>query len=385
MLDKWNRLLEFIRNHDGHFVVFGDLNEVRDESERYGTEFCRSAANVFNAFIYDARLFESVLGGHVKVMALPQGWSDHTLIMLHCDKVDYGHVPFKLFHSWLQRDGFNDCVKMAYNECSTNYPLMPFHEKLKVIKQHIKIWTHQVKNVEIDRKQEIISNISDIEAKIDSNIVSEVEKEDRMKLLKERDDFQRILRQKRHQRMVQGIMIDGIWVIDPQHVKMTFHNFYKDKFDVSDSLTELPHVVPFATLSQEDSMELEKSVTLEEIRAAVWDCGSQKSLGPDGFSFLFLKSYRELLKEDVGNSVRCVLELFVMPRGVNSSFITLIPKISNPIHIKDFRPISLIDFKKAFDTVSWKYLDHMLLSLGLEANGKDGSKYVYIQPDLPFL
>ncbi|GKE11321.1 RNA-directed DNA polymerase, eukaryota [Tanacetum coccineum] len=142
--------------------------------------------------------------------------------------------------------------------------------------------------------------------------------------------------------MVQGIMIDGIWVTDPQHVKMTFHTFYKDKFDVSDSLTELSPVVPFATLSQEDSMELEKSVTLKEIRATVWDCGSQKSLGPDGFSFLFRKSYWELLKEDVGNSVRCVLESFVMPRGVNSSFITLIPKISNPIHIKDFRPISLI-------------------------------------------
>ncbi|GKA26227.1 ribonuclease H-like domain-containing protein [Tanacetum coccineum] len=77
-------------------------------------------------------------------------------------------------------------------------------------------------------------------------------------------------------------------------------------------------------------------------RAAVWDCGSQKSPSPDGFSFLFLKSYWELQKEDVGNAVRCVLESFVMPRGVNSSFITLIPKISNPIHIKDFRPISLI-------------------------------------------
>nr|GFA75389.1 RNA-directed DNA polymerase, eukaryota, reverse transcriptase zinc-binding domain protein [Tanacetum cinerariifolium] len=267
----WNRLLEFIRNHDG---------------------------NVFNAFIDDARLFEPVLGGRnstwmskagtkmskldcflisqhvtdvfsdVKVTALPRGWSDHTLIMLHYEKVDYGPVPFKLFHSWLQRDGFDDCVKMAYNECSTYYPLMPFHEKLKVIKQHIKNWTH-VKNVEIDRKHEIISKISDIKAKIDSNTVSEVEKEDRMKLLKERYDFQQL-----------------------------------EDMDV--------------------------------------DCSSQKSPDTDGFSFLFLKSYWELLKEDVRNAVRCVLELFVIPRGVNSFFITLIPKIANPIHIKDFRPISLI-------------------------------------------
>ncbi|GKD20495.1 RNA-directed DNA polymerase, eukaryota, reverse transcriptase zinc-binding domain protein, partial [Tanacetum coccineum] len=203
----WNRLLEFIRNHDGHFVIFGDLNEVRDESERYGTDFCRSAANVFNAFIDDTCLFEPVLGGHVKVTALPRGWfSVSNSIIVHCEKVDYVGFILNFF--------------------------------------------------------------------------------------------------------IRGYSQDG------------------------------QHVVPFSTLSQEDNMELEKPVTLEEIRAAVWDCGSQKSPGPDGFSFLFLKSYWELLKEDVGNAVRCVFDSFVMPRGVNSSFITLIPKISNPIHIKDFRPFA---------------------------------------------
>ncbi|PWA84778.1 RNA-directed DNA polymerase, eukaryota [Artemisia annua] len=214
--DDWYIIVqEFIHNHDGHYVIFGDLNEVPVESERYGTEFSRSAANVFNTFIDDAHLFEPVLGGHnftwmnkagtkmskldrflisqhvmdvftdVKVTALPRGWSDHTPIMLHCDKVVYGPIPFKFFHSWLQRDGFNDCIKMAYNECSLINPHMPLHQKLKVIKEHIKCWTQQVKNVEIDRKHEIISKINNIETKIDSNIASEVEKEDRIKLLKE--------------------------------------------------------------------------------------------------------------------------------------------------------------------------------------------------------
>ncbi|GJV12046.1 RNA-directed DNA polymerase, eukaryota, reverse transcriptase zinc-binding domain protein [Tanacetum coccineum] len=140
----WNRLLEFKSNHDGHYVIFGDLNEVRDESERYGTEFSRPAANVFKSFINDAGIFELALGGRnftwmnkagtemsklglflishqvidvfmdVKVTALPRGWSDHTPIMLHCDKMDYGPVPFKIFHSWFQRDGFDECIKKAY-------------------------------------------------------------------------------------------------------------------------------------------------------------------------------------------------------------------------------------------------------------------------------
>ena len=44
-------------------------------------------------------------------------------------------------------------------------------------------------------------------------------------------------------------------------------------------------------------------------------------------------------------SVRGVFDLFEMPKGTNSSFITLIPNIANPIHINDFRPISLIGMR----------------------------------------
>ena len=34
-------------------------------------------------------------------------------------------------------------------------------------------------------------------------------------------------------------------------------------------------------------------------------------------------------------------DIFI-PRGCNSSFVALVPKINDPLHIKDYRPISLI-------------------------------------------
>ncbi|GKB63531.1 putative RNA-directed DNA polymerase, eukaryota, reverse transcriptase zinc-binding domain protein, partial [Tanacetum coccineum] len=300
----------------------------------------------------------------LKVTALPRGWSDHTLIMLHFKKVDYGPIPFKFFHSWLQRDGFNDCVMNAYKECSHDNPLMTFHDKLKVMKLKIKAWNSLAKCRDASRQLQIKSKLLFIDDKINSGTTSEEEKVDRLNLLKEREDIQKledmdtvqkarikwdiegdenskffhgILKQKRHHQTVKGIMQDGVWITNPQQVKMAFCDFYKEKFKSSDNITNLPTVIPHSSLNNEENLELEKAVSVDEIKAAVWDCGSQKAPGPDGFSLLFLKHYWDLLKDDVVAAVTHTFDTFIIPKGVNSSFITLIPK---------------------------KYLDHMLLSLG---------------------
>nr|GEY26716.1 putative RNA-directed DNA polymerase, eukaryota, reverse transcriptase zinc-binding domain protein [Tanacetum cinerariifolium] len=67
-------------------------------------------------------------------------------------------------------------------------------------------------------------------------------------------------------------------------------------------------------------------MTVEEIKMVVWDCDSQKASGPDGFSFMFLKTYWDLLKDDVLEAVRHAFDSFTIPKGANSSFITLILK-----------------------------------------------------------
>nr|GEY68398.1 RNA-directed DNA polymerase, eukaryota [Tanacetum cinerariifolium] len=88
--------------------------------------------------------------------------------------------------------------------------------------------------------------------------------------------------------------------------------------------------------------DLERSVTFDEIKRAVWDRGTNKSPGPDGFIFDFIRRYWKVIDKDV---VKVVEELFVsskFPPGSNSSFITLISKTQDAKMVKDFRPISLI-------------------------------------------
>ncbi|GKD80871.1 hypothetical protein Tco_1347710, partial [Tanacetum coccineum] len=88
--------------------------------------------------------------------------------------------------------------------------------------------------------------------------------------------------------------------------------------------------------------DLECDVTFDEIKKAVWDCGTNKSPGPDGFSFDFIRTFWDILKHDFVNAIR---EFFIsskFPPGCNSSFIALIPKKHDAKFVKDYRPISLI-------------------------------------------
>lgn len=76
---------------------------------------------------------------------------------------------------------------------------------------------------------------------------------------------------------------------------------------------------------------------MEELKVAVWFCGSDKAL--DGFNFDLIKRYWE---GDLLKFVADFLGRDFLSSGCKSSFITLIPKTSGLIGVGDFRTISLI-------------------------------------------
>ncbi|GKD11084.1 RNA-directed DNA polymerase, eukaryota [Tanacetum coccineum] len=88
--------------------------------------------------------------------------------------------------------------------------------------------------------------------------------------------------------------------------------------------------------------DLDCAVSRDEIRRAVWSCGENKSPGPDGYTFEFFRKYWRFIGPDFCVAVEHFFVTGLFPRGCNSSFIALIPKVTDAKFVTDFRPISLI-------------------------------------------
>ncbi|XP_040947382.1 uncharacterized protein [Gossypium hirsutum] len=99
----------------------------------------------------------------------------------------------------------------------------------------------------------------------------------------------------------------------------------------------------FRMLNEEMALRLEEPFLMEEIKEAVWSCDESKAPGPDGFNLCSFRKSWEILKEDL---FRLMHDIFFisgkLEKSINSSFITLIPKVENPNEILDFRPICLV-------------------------------------------
>ena len=78
----------------------------------------------------------------------------------------------------------------------------------------------------------------------------------------------------------------------------------------------------------------------KEILEALKEAEGDKSPGPDGFIMSFFQKCRSVLEGDVKaffSDFHCVFE-----KSFNATFLSLIPKKTNAINIKYFRPISLV-------------------------------------------
>jgi hypothetical protein len=102
----------------------------------------------------------------------------------------------------------------------------------------------------------------------------------------------------------------------------------------------------FCSLSHLEG-DLIKSFSLEEVKAVISNYDGFKSPGLDrldDINFSFIKDFWPEIKYD---TVRFISEFHCndkLTKGINCTFIALIPKVDIPQCLNDFRPISLVEF-----------------------------------------
>ncbi|GJV91786.1 RNA-directed DNA polymerase, eukaryota [Tanacetum coccineum] len=397
----WDYLRIKICNWDGDVVTMGDFNEVRNSSERFGSVFNKRGAKIFNEFIANAGLVEVPLGGcsftwchksaskmskldrflisdsllgacpGISSVSLDRYLSDHRPILLRETYYDYGPIPFKFYHYWFEFDGFDKFVEDSWKEIrvSNTNDYVCFTKKLRILKDKIKNWIRLYKEgssgqmnclkselskidsdldkgvgdqMEVQRRQEIICKIQDLE----KNEAIESAQKAKIKWAIEGDEnskyYHGVINKKRSNLAIRGVQVEGKWVETPSLVKKAFYDHFKRQFDHSGLSNILLDKEFSKRVSSDQVVDLERGVTKEEIKRAVWDCGIDKSPGPDGFTFGFYRRYWSFIEGDVIKAVTWFFHYGSIPNGGNPSFITLIPKIPNANMVKDFRPISLI-------------------------------------------
>lgn len=92
--------------------------------------------------------------------------------------------------------------------------------------------------------------------------------------------------------------------------------------------------------STDDCRLLEGDVSAEEIRKVVFSMPSNKSPGPDGYPSEFYKTAWPVIGPDFIIAVQPVFQFGFLPKGINSTILTLIPKKVAAQEMRDYRPIS---------------------------------------------
>ncbi|MCH79506.1 LINE-1 reverse transcriptase like [Trifolium medium] len=342
---------------DGLWCVVGDFNAVRRREERRGIglltpSLCSVERREFNSFLISLNLEDlnpvggaftwfhsngvamsrldrmlvseawSSLWGNLTLRVLPRDVSDHCPLLLKSSNIVSGPKPFRFCNHWLSHLDFKKVVEECWGSKKfSGWMGYILKEKLKALKVSIKEWNR----VEFGRLEEsiglIIANIKSLDSRGEIGLLSSLERKKEFHFLFESGER---------------------WLDSSTEIIEEVVNYFNLHFSSHPWVRPKLDGILFPMLSEGENRLLSEPFSLDEIEEVVKRSDGNKSPGPDGFNFSFIKAFWHLLKGEV----RIMFDQFhgnaCLPKGLLSYFITLIPKVPCPLHLGDFRPISLL-------------------------------------------
>ncbi|XP_026451379.1 uncharacterized protein LOC113351651 [Papaver somniferum] len=135
------------------------------------------------------------------------------------------------------------------------------------------------------------------------------------------------------------------WIKDGDGISEILIDYFKKKCEyhtvqINDSILDVvPHLI-----SEDDNLYLEECPNEEKIKRVVFNLNAGSAPGPDGFTGTFYRAVWEIFKGNLLEAIQFCWRNNIIPSGMNSNFLVLIPKIKGAKTAKIFRPIGLSNF-----------------------------------------
>ncbi|PKI58090.1 hypothetical protein CRG98_021517 [Punica granatum] len=268
---------------------------------------------VMKSWVKDSRQLRSTSMEVAKLVKRVQGISDHSPAMLRFGaKENPGPKPFKFFHFWTDHLEYMELVE--------------------------RVWSEK----ELDLRVEL-SEAIDKEEKL-------LKQKSRVVWLKAGDQntafFHRAVKERNARSSIRVLYSNSDAKLEGIHeIKAEAVTFFQELLGCKDdrvvgiSTTQLSHILK-RKVSHTHYQSLLSPITEEEIKAALFSMGNDKSPSLDGFTVYFFKHAWKVVHKDFVEGVHHFFSIGELRREVNSTIIALVPKKEKAARMKDFRPIS---------------------------------------------
>nr|XP_025703819.1 uncharacterized protein LOC112805690 [Arachis hypogaea] len=154
--------------------------------------------------------------------------------------------------------------------------------------------------------------------------------------------FHIIASARRRSNRIEALMLNGRLVRNQARIKGAIRGFYKElyrqeyapRIGFRDGLVK--------QISRDEAVALEVLPLEMEIKEAVWDCGSSKTPGSDGYNMNFIKKCWDDISSEFIAAVLGFFQSAQLATDANVTWVTLAPKVEGAKEVKDFWPISMV-------------------------------------------
>ncbi len=271
---------------------------------------------------------------------------------------------------WMKAADFLDRVEGRWGSYQFDgTPSFILAKKLRALKTDLKQWNVEVFGNVLFKKNALLNELHVLESLAENRVLTTEEKgtmdrvsheleqnllleeislrqKSRVLWLKEGDKnlkfFHHMANSHRRINTIGTLHVDGVQVSDQGIIQDYIVNFYKSLFTDGGVRRPMLDGINFNSLDEEEATWLKIPFDEEEIFEVVMAFNGDKALGPDGFPLSFFQHCWHIVKADILAAAQEFHTHSQFEKSLNATFIALIPKKSESLEVKDFRPISLV-------------------------------------------